>query len=106
MGQKRDKKSVLEWIGEYKGLVNLIEQQKLQFMGQTMRHRCIANDLLTGVVFGKRSRGWQKTRLTNTINERLGLTMTEAIRTGQDRGKWRKIVYAVTAVREAECSDR
>ena len=71
-----------------------------------MRHRCIENDLLIGMAFGKRSRGWQKTRLTNTINERLGLTKTEAIRTAQDREKWRTIVYAATAVREAECSDR
>ena len=32
--------------------------------------------------------------------------MTEAITTAQDREKWRNIVSAATAVREAECSDR
>ena len=53
-----------------------------------------------------RSRGRQKTRLTNTINERLGLTINEAITTAQDRDKWRTIVYAATAVREAECSEQ
>ena len=79
--EKISSKSVLEEIREYKGLVNQIEQQKLQFMGHIMRHRCIENDLLTGIVFGKWSRGWQKTRLANTINERLVLTMTEAVRT-------------------------
>ena len=71
-----------------------------------MRHRCIENDLLTGVVFGKQSRGRQKTRMANTINEKLGLTINEAIATAQDREKWRTIVYAAIAVREAECSDR
>ena len=45
------------------------------------------HDLLTGMVFGKRSRGGQKTRMTNTINEKLGLTMNEAITTAEDRGK-------------------
>ena len=55
-----------------------------------MRHRFIENDLLTGMVFGKRSRGRQKTRMTNTIKEQLGLTMSEAIATAQDREKWRR----------------
>ena len=104
--EKRSHKSVLDEIGENKGLVNEIEQQKLQFMGHIMRHRCIENDLLTGMVFGKRSRGRQKTRMTNTIKEKLGLTMTDAITTAHDREKWRNIVYATTAVREAECSER
>ena len=67
------------------------------FEAQIRKYRCIENDLLTGMVFGKRSRGRQKTRLTNTINERLGLTMNEAITTAQDRDKWRIIVYDTTA---------
>ena len=87
-------------------IVNQIEQQKLQFMGHIMRHRCMENDLLTGMVLGKRSRGRQKTRMTDTIKEKLGLTVTEAITTAQDREKWRSIVYAATAVREAQCSER
>ena len=58
------------------------------------------------MVFGKRSRGRKKTRLTNKMNERLGLTITEAITTAEDREKWRTIVYAAIAIREAECSDR
>ena len=62
--EKRSNKSVLDEIGEFKGLFNEIEKQKLDFMGHIMRHRCIENDLLTGMVFGKRSRGRQITRLT------------------------------------------
>ena len=50
--EKRSNESILEETGEYKGLVNQIEQQKLQFIGHIMRHRCIENDLLTGMVFG------------------------------------------------------
>eukprot|EP00794_Sanderia_malayensis_P019308 gene19308-21232_t len=71
-----------------------------------MRHRYMGNDLLTGMVLEKRSRGRQKTRMTDTIKEKLGLTMTEAITTAQNREKWRNIVYAATAVREAERSER
>ena len=77
---------MLDEEGETKGLVHEIEQQKLQFMGHIMRQRCIENDLLTGMVFGKRSRGRQKTRMPNTIKEKVGLTMIEAITTAQDRG--------------------
>ena len=97
---------MLDEIGETKGLVHETGQQKLQFMGHIMRHRCIENDLLTRIVFGKRSRGWQKTRMTNAIKEKLGLTMSEAIATAQDREKWKSIVYAATAERETECSER
>ena len=50
--EKRSNKSVLEEVGEFKGLVNQMEQQKLNFMRHIMRHRCIENDLLTGMVFG------------------------------------------------------
>ena len=75
-------------------------------MGHIMRPRCMENDLLTGMVFGKRSRGRQKKRMTNAIKEKLGLTITEAIATAQDREKWRNIVHAATAVREAECSEQ
>ena len=64
---------MLDEIGETKGLSYEIEQQKLQFTGHIMTQRCIENDLLTGMVFGKRSRGRQKTRMTNTIKEKLGL---------------------------------
>ena len=71
-----------------------------------MRQRCTENDLLTGMVFGKRSRGRQKTRMTNTNKEELGLTMTEAITTAQDIEKWKNIVYAATAVGEAKCSEQ
>ena len=81
--RKRSNKSVLEKIGEFKGLVNQIEQQKLQFMGYIMRHRCIGDDLLTGMVSGKRSRRRQKIRLTYTVSERLGLAMIEAITTAK-----------------------
>ena len=103
--EKRSNKSVLDEIGETKRLVHEIEQQKLQFMGHIMRHRCIENDSLTGMVFGKRSQGRQKTRMTNTIKEKLELTMSEAIATAQDREKWKNIVYAATTVREAACSE-
>ena len=44
--------------------------------------------------------------MINTLKEKLGLTITEAITTAQDREKWKNIVYAATAVREAECSKR
>ena len=63
-------------IGETNGPFNEIEKQNLQFMGHIMRHRRKENDFLTGMVFGKKSRGRQKTRKTNTIKEKVGLTMT------------------------------
>ncbi len=63
------------------------------------------NYLMKEMVVGIRSRGRQKTRMTNAIKEKLGLTITEAIKTVQDRKKWNNIGYAATAVKEAECSE-
>ena len=103
--EKRSNKSVLDETRDTKGLVNEMEQQKFQFMGHIMRHRFIENDLLTGMVFGKRSRGWQKARMTTTMKEKLGLTMTEGIRTAQYREKRKNTAYAATAVQETLCSE-
>ena len=47
--EKRSNKSVLDEIGETKGLVNEIEQLKLHFIGHIMRHMH-RYDLLTGMV--------------------------------------------------------
>jgi len=49
--------SVLEEIGEFKGPINLIEQQKLQCIGHIMQYSCIEYDSSTGKISGKRSRG-------------------------------------------------
>ena len=110
MSQNRLKKEIRKFRctrrnQETKGLVNEIEQQKLQFIRHIMRYRCIENYLLAGMVFGKRSRGRQKTRMTNTIKETLGLTLSEANTTAQDREKWKNIVYTATAVGETVLND-
>ena len=42
---------------EYKGIDSQIEQHKLQFMVHIMRHKCIEINVLTGMAFGKLSRG-------------------------------------------------
>ena len=34
--------------------------------------------------------------MTNTIEEKLGLTMSESIATAKDREKWKNIVYAAS----------
>ena len=43
--------------------------------------------MMKGMVIGIKSRGRQKTRMTNAIKEKVGLTITEAIKTVQDRKK-------------------
>ncbi len=59
------------------------------------------NDMMKEMVVGIKSRGRQKTRMTNAIKEKVGLTITEAIETYQDRKKWNNIGYAATAGIEA-----
>ena len=43
--------------------------------------------------------------MAKTIEEKIGIIMTEAIMTAQDRKKWRNIVYDTPAFLEAELSD-
>ena len=55
--------------------------------------------LLIGSVYGTRTRGRPKTRLSDNIKEMCGLTMVELERKAQDRNEWRCFVQRATAVR-------
>ena len=86
-------------VKENERLINIIEREKLKFIGHITRHPGLDNDLLTGMVYGKRSRGRQKTRITDTIRERLCIPISLAFKKAQNRSEWRKIIYDATAVR-------
>ncbi len=64
-------------------------EQSCEIIGSFLiiRRICMENYLMKEMVVGIRSRGRQKTRMTNAIKEKLGLTITEAIKTVQDRKK-------------------
>ena len=73
-------------------LLNFVIKQRLKYFGHVKRHEGLEKQLLEGFVAGKRSRGKQKKKWTDGIEEVLGLSTSEA----RDRDAYRATVYAAT----------
>ena len=62
----------------------------MAFVGHILRGKDITTDLLLGMVYGTRGRGWPKVRFSDNIKEISGgKSMTQLYRMAQDRRKWR-----------------
>ena len=62
---------------------------KLAYFGHTMRHESLQNTILVGRIEGKRARGRQRKLWTDDIKSWTGNSLTECMRTTQDRAAWR-----------------
>lgn len=72
--------------------MNMINRQKLTFIGYIARSKGLGNDILTGMVCRKRRKGRLKRKLENDIEEVLGMSMAELLWHAQDRESWRTII--------------
>jgi len=57
----------------------------------------LGNDILSGMVDGKRKRGRPRRKLENDVEDLLGMTMAELLRKAQDRDTWRTTIACATA---------
>ena len=74
-------------------LLTTINGMTMVVIGHILRRKDIANDLLIGMVYGKRGRGRPKARYSNNIREICGgRSMMQLYRMVQDREKWRATV--------------
>ena len=88
-------KKTNEWILNKIGVSErlLTNRRKKAFIGHKFRRMDITNDLLLGMVYGKRGRGRPKARYSDNIREISGgRSMTQMYRMAQDREKWRAMV--------------
>ncbi|XP_042876027.1 uncharacterized protein LOC122255792 [Penaeus japonicus] len=98
--EKKTNVEVLQKINIEKRLLDILDERKLSFIGhQVRKHNTLERTLLIGSVYGTRTRGRPKTRLSDNIKEMCGLTMVKLERKAQDRNEWRCFVQRATAVR-------
>ena len=86
-----------EWIlnkmDESERLLTTINRRKKAFIKHILRRKDITNDLLLGMVHGKRGRGIPKARYSDNIKEiSRGRSMIQLYRMAQDKEKWRATV--------------
>lgn len=90
---------ILDQIKPEMRFLEMAEKLKLQYFGHVARKSNIENAMLTGAVYGNRGRGRCRTRWTDGVKDRLGCSITHAIRKAQDRAQWRRLVRMTTAAR-------
>ena len=102
--ERKTNQYVLDSIGNKWRLLEHIDQLKLRYFGHVVRAAKTEYDLMSGMVFGKRRRGRQKTRVTDGVVTLTDMTLSKAIAAARDRVKWKKIVHDVTAGRRPDRS--
>ena len=102
--ERKTNEYVLNRIGNNWRLLEHIDQLKLRYFGHVVRAAKTEYDLMSGMVFGKRKRGRQKTRVTDGIVTLTNMTLTRAIAAARDRVKWKELVHDATAGRRPDRS--
>ena len=66
-------------------LLNSINKRKLLFIGHVAKSVGLGNDILSGMVGGKRRRGRPRRKLENDVEETLGMSMSGLLRSARNR---------------------
>ena len=94
---RRTNESVRKEIGVEEDWLNRYAlKQRLGFFGHIVRHHTLEKTILEGKIAGKRTRGRQRKRWTDGVEETIGLTTYEAGVVAQDRVAWRSVLDAAT----------
>lgn len=98
--ERRTNKSLLQEIKPEHSLEASMVKLKLSYFGHIMRRQdSLEKEVMLGVVEGKRRRGRQKKRWTDTIQEDTNLTLTQLNTMVQDRNMWRSLIHRITKSR-------
>ena len=93
----RSNQSILKEINPEYALEGLTLKLKLQFFGhQEQRANSLEKTLMLGKIEGKRKRGWQRMRWTNSITNSVDLKLSKLWEIVKDRGIWYAAVHRVT----------
>ena len=77
--------SVLQKMGKAT-LLNSINKRKLLFIGHVAKSEgLLGNDILSGMVSGKRRRGIPRRKLENDVEETLGMSMSGLLQSARNR---------------------
>jgi hypothetical protein len=96
---------VLTRANAKRGLMNIIRERQLKFLGHVMRKEGLENLILTGHIEGKKSRGRQRLMFLQSLNnwmveqvaerEKKNVSIQGMIRTTKDRHLWKSMIANV-----------
>ena len=78
-------------------LEGLMLKLKLQYFGHLMwRAYSLQKTLMLGKIEGKRRRGWQRLRWSDSVTDSMGMGLCKLRETVKDRKAWRAAVHGAT----------
>lgn len=96
---RKSNKFVLEKIQPKCHLLQHMDGHKLRYFGHVVRAERMEYDILTGATYGTRRIGRQRSRITDGVEQLMGLRLKDAVRQAMDRESWRRFVHDATASR-------
>ena len=96
--ERRTNQSILRELDTNMSLLNEIKKRKLRYFGHITRKHNLSTEILQGKMEGKRSKGRQRMRWTDNIQEWLGTEINQCSRRAQNREEWKRMVRTATQI--------
>ena len=92
---KRSNQSILKYINSEYSLEELM--LKIQYFGHLMqRDNSLEKTLMLGKSEGKRRRGWQRMRWSDSITDSVDMNLVKVLEILEDREGWHATVHSIT----------
>ena len=96
LDRKETNQSILKEINPEQSLEGLMLRLKLQYSGHLMRRaNSWEKTLLSGKIEGKRRKGWQRMRWSDSITDSVDMNLSKLGDIVKDRGAWYAAVHGV-----------
>ena len=94
---RRSNQSILKEIHPVYSSEGLMLKLKLQYFGHLMqRANSLEKTLLLGKIEGKRRRGQQRMRWSDSITDSVDMSLSKLWEIVEDRGAWHAVVHGVS----------
>jgi hypothetical protein len=87
----RTNESILEELQPKRRLMEVVKGRKLNYFGHMIRADKLPAFICQGYLDGKRARGRPKRRWMDDVEDWMGMTMADCVRSARNRERWRKM---------------